>query len=52
MVYGIETFKKYFGSHLDRFVIIGGTACNMMRNLRLPMTADEMANHIRAIYLG
>ena len=86
MVYGIEKFKDYFGAHLDRYVIIGGTACNMiyaqygaqeratqgidmiivaeaflgarpwddnmMRNLRLPMTADEMADHIRAIYLG
>ena len=30
MVYGIETFRKYFGGHLDRYVIIGGTACNMI----------------------
>ena len=30
MVHGIETFRKYFGDHLDRYVIIGGTACNMI----------------------
>lgn len=30
MVYGIEKFKDYFGAHLDRYVIIGGTACNMI----------------------
>ncbi len=30
MVHGIETFRKHFGDHLDRYVIIGGTACNMI----------------------
>ena len=30
MVHGIETFREYFGNHLDRYVVIGGTACNMI----------------------
>ena len=30
MVHGIERFKEYFGSYLDRYVVIGGTACNMI----------------------
>lgn len=33
MVHGIETFRDYFGSYLDRYVIIGGTACNLVYSL-------------------
>lgn len=30
MVKGIETFKQYFASHGDNYIIIGGTACDMI----------------------
>ena len=30
MVHGLEIFKQYFGEHLNRYVIIGGTACNLI----------------------
>jgi hypothetical protein len=30
MVKGIETFKEYFKDHTDKYVIIGGTACDMI----------------------
>lgn len=30
MVKGIETFKHYFAKHGDNYIIIGGTACDMI----------------------
>ena len=30
MVRGLEVFRQYFGEHLDRYVVIGGTACNLI----------------------
>jgi hypothetical protein len=30
MVRGIERFKEYFKDHTDKYVIIGGTACDMI----------------------
>lgn len=30
MVYGLETFKRWFEGYEGRFVIIGGTACNLI----------------------
>lgn len=30
MVKGIETFKEYFKDHTDKYVIIGGTAWDMI----------------------
>ena len=30
MVRGLETFKKYFESCPDNYVIIGGTACDII----------------------
>lgn len=30
MVKGIDTFKKYFNDYSDNYVIIGGTACDMI----------------------
>lgn len=30
MVHGLEIFRDHFGEHLDRYVIIGGTACNLI----------------------
>lgn len=30
MVKGIQTFREYFKAHADKYVIIGGTACDMI----------------------
>ncbi|MCE5196924.1 MAG: hypothetical protein LLG09_07340 [Negativicutes bacterium] len=32
MVYGLEKFKEYFGNHLNQYVLIGGTACDLLMN--------------------
>ena len=30
MVRGLDTFKKYFEQFTDKYVIIGGTACDII----------------------
>lgn len=30
MVYGLDKFKEYFGNHLNQYVLIGGTACDLL----------------------
>lgn len=30
MIRGIDTFKKWFKGYEDRYVIIGGTACDLL----------------------
>ena len=30
MVVGIETFKAHFKDHMDKFIMIGGTACDIV----------------------
>ena len=30
MVIGLDTFKKYFKSFEDQYVLIGGTACDIL----------------------
>lgn len=42
MVQGIETFKQWFESYSTRFVIIGGTACNL---IYAEYGAPERATH-------
>jgi predicted nucleotidyltransferase len=32
MVRGLDTFKKYFKQFTDNYVIIGGTACDIIIN--------------------
>lgn len=32
MVYGLDKFKEYFGNHLNQYVLIGGTACDLLMN--------------------
>jgi hypothetical protein len=32
MVRGIETFKTYFNDYADKYIIIGGTALDMLTN--------------------
>ena len=30
MVRGLDIFEKYFGDYPDNYIIIGGTACDMI----------------------
>ncbi len=30
MVYGLDKFKEYFDGHLDKYVLIGGSACDVL----------------------
>lgn len=47
MVRGIESFKKWFQGYEDQYVIIGGTACDLLMNeggLEFRATKDIEAN--------
>jgi hypothetical protein len=42
MVVGLETFKKYFADHGDRYVLIGGAACDLLfTDAGLPFRATK-----------
>jgi len=34
MVHGLETFKAYFGKHVNQYAFIGGTACDILMEER------------------
>ena len=34
MVKGLDVFKRYFEAYSDQYVLIGGTACNLLFELR------------------
>ena len=40
MVHGLEKFKEYFGNHTNQYVLIGGTACDILM--------DELGASFRA----
>ena len=42
MVYGIEIFKKYFKDYSEQYVIIGGTACDiLLEEIGVPFRATK-----------
>ena len=42
MVYGLEKFKEYFEDHTNKYVFIGGTACDiLMDELGVPFRATK-----------
>ena len=42
MVYGIEIFKKYFKDYFEQYVIIGGTACDiLLEEIGVPFRATK-----------
>lgn len=42
MVHGLEKFKEYFGEHTNKYVFIGGTACDiLMGELGAPFRATR-----------
>ena len=42
MVYGLNKFKEYFGDHTNQYVLIGGTACDiLMDELGVPFRATK-----------
>lgn len=42
MVHGLEKFKEYFKDHTNQYVLIGGTACDiLMYELGAPFRATK-----------
>ena len=51
MVTGIERWKEYFNEYKDKYVLIGGAACNLLEEELLPLGRKEdfdffMINHV------
>jgi len=46
MVTGIERWKEYFIDYKDKYVLIGGAACNLQAEAKISLFAER----IRASY--
>ncbi len=57
MVVGIEKFREKLGAYSESYIIIGGTACDLILSrlqyeLRVPLdVADELIGGMREIFV-
>jgi|GEM_PF-1147938 len=51
MVHGLEKFREYFGEHGNKYVFIGGTACDiLMEELGTPFRATKDLGYLIIIF--